>query len=114
MKWFAPKEGIITEMKGIKKIEQLDSFHKIKVNKKVGDKAIFASHGGRAVFVLYLFNADRAQLLADIRRIEQMVEVKVSRVAVQKKIRWCVKVVKNGGPLRCPPFAMIVGYDSYS
>lgn len=79
MKWFAPKEGVITEMKGIKKIEQLDSFHKIKVNKKIGDKAIFASHGGRAVFVLYLFNADRAKLLADIRRIEQMVEVKVVR-----------------------------------
>lgn len=79
MKWFAAKEGVITEMKGIKKIEQLDSFHKIKVNKKIGDKATFASHGGRAVFVLYLFNTDRAKLLADIRRIEQMVEVKVTK-----------------------------------
>lgn len=79
MKWFAHKEGIITEMKGIKKIEQLESFHSITVNKKIGDKAIFASNGGRAVFVLYLYNENRSGLLADIRRIEQMVEVKVTR-----------------------------------
>ncbi len=79
MKWFAEKEGVITEMKGIKKIEQLESFHKIEVNKKVGDKSIYASHGGRSVFNLYLFNFERSKLLADIRRIEQMVEVKVVR-----------------------------------
>lgn len=82
MKWFAAKEGVITEMKGIKKIEQLESFHKIVVNKKVGDKAVFASHGGRSVFNLFLYNDDRSRLLADIRRVEQMVEVKVrSRAA---------------------------------
>jgi hypothetical protein len=85
MKWFATKEGVITEMKGIKKIEQLDSFHKIKVNKKIGDKATFASHGGRAVFILYLYNVDRAKLLADVRRIEQMVEVKVVSVGAATK-----------------------------
>ena len=79
MKWFAHKEGIIREMKGIKKIEQLESFHSITVNKKVGDKAIYASNGGRAVFVLYLYSEDRSGLLADIRRVEQMVEVKVTR-----------------------------------
>ncbi len=83
LKWFAAKEGIITELKGIKKIEQLESFHKIKVNKKVGDKSVFASHGGRAVFVLYLYNADRAKLFAYIRRIEQMVEVKVVRAGAK-------------------------------
>lgn len=79
MKWFAHKEGVIREMKGIKKIEQLESFHRISVLKKVGDKAVFASNGGRAVFILYLYNEDRSGLLADIRRIEQMVEVKVTR-----------------------------------
>lgn len=84
MKWFAHKEGIIREMKGIKKIEQLESFYSILVNKKVGDKAIFASNGGRAVFVLYLYNEDRSNLLADIRRIEQMVEVKVTRNVAKK------------------------------
>lgn len=79
MKWFAHKEGVITEMKGVKKIEQLESMNKININKKVGDKVTFASNGGRAVFTLYLYNAERAKLLADIRRIEQMVEIKVSR-----------------------------------
>ncbi len=79
MKWFAAKEGVITEMKGIKRLEQLESFHKIDVNKKVGDKAIYARNGGRSVFNLFLYNDDRSKLLADIRRIEKMVEVKVAQ-----------------------------------
>lgn len=78
MKWFAAKEGAITEMKGIKKIEQLESFHRIEVNKKIGDKSVFARNGGRSVFNLFLKNADRSKLLADIRRVEQMVEIKVA------------------------------------
>jgi biotin carboxylase len=79
MKWFAAKEGKISEMKGIKKIEQLESFHRIEVNKKVGDRAVFARNGGRSVFNLFLKNVDRSSLLADIRRVEQMVEVKVAK-----------------------------------
>lgn len=77
IKWFADREGVITETKGIKKIEQLDSFHKIAVHKKVGDRAVFASNGGRSIFNVHLYNKDRSKLLADIRRVEQMVEVKV-------------------------------------
>jgi hypothetical protein len=83
MKWFAAKEGTITEMKGIKRLEQLASFHKIDINKKVGDKATFARNGGRSVFNLFLYNEDRPKLLADIRRVEKMVEVKV----VTRKIK---------------------------
>lgn len=78
MKWFAPKEGVITSMTGIKRIEQLESFHNIVVNKKVGDKATFARNGGRSVFNLFLYNDERAKLLADIRRVEKMVEVKIA------------------------------------
>ena len=78
MKWFSPKEGTIIEMKGIKKIEQLESFYKINQNKKLGDKAVFARKGGRSIFNLFLKNNDRSKLLADIRRVEQMVEMKVS------------------------------------
>jgi hypothetical protein len=77
MKWFAAKEGKITEMKGVKKIEQLESFHSITVNKKVGDKAVFARKGGRSIFNLFLHNADRSKLLADIRRVEQLVKINV-------------------------------------
>ena len=79
MKWFAAKEGIITEMKGIKKIEKLESFHSIKMNKKIGDRAKFAKNGGRSVFNLFLYNSDRSKLLADIRRVEKMVTVKVHK-----------------------------------
>lgn len=78
LKYFADKEGVITETKGIKKIESLESFHKITVNKKVGDRAVFARNGGRSIFLLYLYNEDRSKLLADIRRLEKMVKVTVS------------------------------------
>jgi biotin carboxylase len=77
MKWFLPKEGVITSMTGIKKIEQLESFYKIEVNKKIGDRAQFARNGGRSVFNLYMNNVDRAKLLADIRRVEQLVKIKI-------------------------------------
>lgn len=77
MKYFADKEGTIAETKGIKKIEGLESFHKINISKKVGDRAVFARNGGRSVFTLFLYNADRSKLLADIRRIEKMVKVTV-------------------------------------
>lgn len=78
MKWFADKEGIITELKGIKKIEELESFHKIDVNKKAGERSVFAKNGGRSVFNLFLYNQDRSKLLADIRRAEQLVQIKVA------------------------------------
>ena len=78
IKYFADSEGIIEETKGFKKIESLESFHKITVNKKVGDRAIFSRNGGRAIFTAVLYNEDRSKLLADIRRLEKMVDVKVN------------------------------------
>lgn len=78
MKWFADKEGRINELKGIKKIEKLTSFKQIIVKKKVGDRAVFARNGGRSVFDLYLHNIDRSKLLADIRRVEKLVEIKIA------------------------------------
>lgn len=77
MKWFAKQEGKITEMKGTKKIEQLESFHSIEINKKIGDRSVFARNGGRSVFNLFLHNKDRSKLLADIRRVEQLVKIKI-------------------------------------
>ena len=64
-------------MKGIKKIETLNSFHSITINKKVGDRSIFAKNGGRSVFNVVFYNADRSKLLADIRRLEKMVHIKI-------------------------------------
>ena len=77
MKWFADKEGKIVEMKGIKKIESLESFHSIAMNKKIGDRATFAKNGGISIFNLFLYNNDRSKLLADIRRVEQLVKIKI-------------------------------------
>ncbi len=84
MKWFAEKEGVILEMKGVVKLKDLKSFHKIVVNKKVGDRAVFAKNGGRSIFNLFLYNTDRAALLADIRRVEQLIEIKVGKKPVTK------------------------------
>lgn len=85
---FADKEGYIIEMKGVKKIEELESFHSININKKIGDRAAFARNGGKSIFNVFLYNPERAKLLADIRRIEDMVKVKVVRR---------LKVVENNG-----------------
>jgi hypothetical protein len=84
MKWFSGKEGLITEMKGVKKIESLESFHRIEMNKKVGDKAVFARNGGRSIFNLFLKNNDRSKLLADIRRVEKMVDIKIKTKSKSK------------------------------
>jgi len=96
MKWYPKKEGKITEMKGIKKIEELKSFHSITINKRIGDKALFAKNGGRSVFNLFMYNADRSKLLADIRRVEQMVEVKVAGRATAAK----TKIEQVGTPTK--------------
>lgn len=78
MKWYAPKEGVITTMTGLKKIESLESFDHIDVLKKRGDAATFAKNGGKAIFHLFLAHESRSQLLADIRRVEEMVKIEVA------------------------------------
>lgn len=78
MKWYAKKEGIITKVLGVKKIEKLESFVRFDGDvKKKGDVNKFAKHGGKAVFRLILAHENRSQLLADIRRVEEMVKVLV-------------------------------------
>lgn len=77
MKFFAKNEGKLTKLAGIKKIKELKSLKKLYINKKVGEMCKFAKHGGSSVFNLVLFNKDRSELLADIRRIEQTVDIQV-------------------------------------
>lgn len=77
LKFYAEKEGWITEIKGIKKVEEVESFHSIVVNKKVGDRATFSKNGGKPIFTVFLTNTERSKFLADVRRVEQMVEIKV-------------------------------------
>lgn len=79
MKFFARKEGVITEIKNIKTIQELKSFKEISQRYKVGDRATFAKNGGKPIFEVILFNKDRSDLLADIRRIEQAVDIKTKK-----------------------------------
>ncbi len=79
MKFFAKKEGRMTKLSGIKRIQELESFKKIYLNKKVGDLCTYAKNGGSSVFNIILFNKERSKLLADIRRMEQIVDIQTSK-----------------------------------
>jgi hypothetical protein len=79
MKFFAKKEGYITKLTGTKKIQELESFRDISINKSVGDQCTYAKNGGSSVFNLIMFNTERSRLLADIRRVEQTVKIETSR-----------------------------------
>ena len=77
LKWYPRQEGELIKLKGIKKIQELKSFVSISVIKKIGDRCRFAKNGGKAVFVVTLYNIERSKLLADIRRIEQAIDIKI-------------------------------------
>jgi hypothetical protein len=79
MKYYAKEEGVIVGILGLRKIEKLSSFHKIEMRKKRGDKSVFAKNGGGAIFVLYLVNDSRSELLADIRRVEETIKVTLKK-----------------------------------
>lgn len=86
LKFFAKKEGIITNIKGLKKAQELKSLYKLMPNKKIGDKATFAKHGGKSVFNIILVNKERSKLLADIRRLEQMIIIETRKnIGITKK-----------------------------
>ncbi|HZX50360.1 MAG TPA: ATP-grasp domain-containing protein [Candidatus Paceibacterota bacterium] len=73
--FFAKQEGIITNLTGVKKVQELGSFHSMDVNSKIGDRAVFAKNGGKSIFNIFLFSKDRSELLADIRRMEQLIAI---------------------------------------
>lgn len=75
MKFFPKKEGVLVSLKGIKKAQLLASFHSITINKKIGDKCEYAKNGGLSVFNIILFNKNRSDFLADVRRLEQVIEI---------------------------------------
>lgn len=75
--FYAKKEGKIQSIKGLINLQQLKSMKSFKQNKKVGDKAIFAKHGGKPVLEVTLFNKNKVQLLADSRKLEKMIQIKI-------------------------------------
>lgn len=77
MKFFAQKEGKLKSITGIKKAQTLGSFKRLYINKHTGDMCRYAKHGGESVFNIIMFHKDRSELLADIRRLEQMIVIDV-------------------------------------
>lgn len=73
--FYAKKEGKLKAIKGVKKVQELESFYEIKINRKIGQSCKFAKNGGKFVCNLVLFNKDRSRLLADIRRMEKTLKI---------------------------------------
>lgn len=75
MQFYAQKEGKLDKIQGIFKIEALDSVRRLRVRKESGDRCTYAKNGGDPVLEVILFNAQRSNLLADIRRLEQFLNI---------------------------------------
>ena len=85
MKFFAKEEGILAQLKGIQRIQRLKSCVDVKVNKKIGDKCLYAKNGGKCVLELTVFNPSRSELLADVRRAEQELVIKTQSARQVRK-----------------------------
>lgn len=75
MQFYAREKGYLTSLSGINKVRKLESFSRIEVKKKIGDMCNYARNGDDPVFDIVLFNPDRSRLLADIRRLEQAINI---------------------------------------
>ena len=93
MRYYADKEGVVEQLHGIRKLKELPSFKQIDVKVKVGDRVYFAKNGGGGIFDLTLYNENHPHLLADIRRVEQLVKVHVKDR--KKKVSSEVRVVQG-------------------
>lgn len=82
MKFFPKTEGVLTKLTGILKIQELKSFKKISVKAKIGDKCLYAKNGGSSICNIILFNESRAELLADVRRIEKTLIIKTEKAKI--------------------------------
>jgi len=80
IKFFAKKEGLISKIIGIKKLEQLPSFIGTVQLLKKGDLARFAKNGGTYVFRVTLFNTNKSQFTEDKRKLEQMVSIETTSI----------------------------------
>lgn len=78
LKMYAQKEGILEKIEGIRKIKKLESLKEIRMNLQPGDTCLYSKHGGKAVCDIILAHKNRSQLLADIRRSEQLIHIKLA------------------------------------
>ncbi len=76
MQFYPRAKGRLQSLEGVNKVRRLESFKRIKINKKSGDMCDFARNGDDPVLDLVLFNKKRSDLLADIRRVETAIKIK--------------------------------------
>jgi hypothetical protein len=81
MQFYSHQKGRLESLQGINRVRKLESFERIEVKKKLGDMCDFARNGDDPVFDIVLFNKNRSRLLADIRRLEQSIVIKVKTPA---------------------------------
>ncbi len=79
MQFYSFHKGRLQSLEGINKVRKLESFSRIDINKKIGDMCDFARNGDDPVFSIVLVNKNRSRLLADIRRLEKTIQIKVHR-----------------------------------
>ena len=79
MQFYAKTEGVITKLSGRGNIKQVESLVRYSQKLSKGDRAKFARNGGGPVAEVTLFNNSRSLLLADIRRVEKLIQIKVER-----------------------------------
>ncbi len=75
LQFYAKKEGKLEKIQGVYKVQALKSLQTMRIRKEIGEKCTFAKHGGDPVLELTLFDASRSNVLADIRRIEQFLNI---------------------------------------
>ena len=79
MQFYARREGIITKFTGNENVKHVASLVKFRQRLFKGDRARFARNGGSPAAEVTLFNHSRSNLLADIRRVEQILDIKAAR-----------------------------------
>ena len=77
MRCYPNKEGKISAILGIKYISNLKSVVSVKQKLKVGDRCYYSKNGGRGVLDIVFSSDSRTDLLADIRRVEKIIEIKI-------------------------------------
>jgi biotin carboxylase len=75
MQFYAKEKGYLVSLGGINKVRKLESFSRIEVKKTIGQMCDYARNGDDPVFDIVLFNHNRSKLLADVRRLEQAINI---------------------------------------
>jgi len=82
--FYPQKEGYISEIKGVKRAQKLESFESLDAKLKKGDRSLHAKNGGEYVLKISLFNKDRSELLRDKRKLEKLIHIETKKQKIKK------------------------------